>query len=383
MPNAKSSTIAKILMIACSTLLVLLSSELLLRVFSVDLRLMRKTLYYQCSFLSIHRTSSDAQRLFELRPNALLKGIPGPNVKETKYKMMDVSINALGFRGRLFEPVKKPGVFRIVIFGGSNTFGASVNDEDTYPAQMQAIFDEKYPGKVEVWNAGICAYEMSQDVAYAETVIKKYDPDLVILQDTNRGRRAFHYNVTLDELKGLFRKNNELYAENIPPLWQQDVRSSERLRYFLNTTGSKLHHPLIIRSALYRTFCLGLYTCLGVFSNNSPIAPVAEKFISFWGYDGQTISNRELNLFTERHQDKKIILFFIREFAHKIGHDGITTRANMGDFTLATEDKPSEYQEIHPTSYVYAWYAREICDFLVQKGYIPEAPLSRKEATAL
>ena len=376
----RSSTASKILLVICSTLLVLLSSELLLRTFSVDLRLMRKTLYYQCSSLPLHKSSSDAQRIYELRPNTSLKGVPHPHSKETKYKTLDISINALGFRGKPFEPAKKPGVFRIVIFGGSNTFGSSVSDEDTYPAQMQRIFDEKYPGKVEVWNAGTCAYEMSQDVAYAETVMKKYDPDIVILQDTNRDRRAFHYNVTFKELKGLFGKNKELYVENIPPLWQLGVRPKERMRFFLVSLGCKIHHSLVPVSSLYRTLCLSLYSWQGVFAHNTPTVPVAKTFACLWSYDGQIISNRDLNSFTERHKDKKILLFFISELAYKVGHDGVITRENMGDFVLDAKGKPPEYREIHPPSYVYAWYARELCDFLVNKGYIPA---SSPEATVL
>ncbi len=116
-----------------------------------------------------------------------------------------------------------------------------------------------------------------------------------------------------------------------------------------------------------------------VFSYNIPIAPIVNKYFNFWNYIGELTRIRELNLFTERHKDKKIILFFITDFAHEIGHNGVEMRDNMGDFVLNTKDKPPEYQEIHPPSYVYAWYARELCDFLVQKGYIPADSLNRKE----
>jgi hypothetical protein len=384
MSGNKSTVIPKILLAVCATFFALLASELILRAFSVDLHLLQRTLYYQCTMSQLHRTSSDAQRLFELVPNSSVQGLSiVTHPKETKYRnRIDVSINALGFRGKNFEPVKRAGVFRIVIFGGSNTFGALVSDEDTYPAQMQKIFDEKYPGKVEVWNAGISAYVMSQDVAYAETVIKKFDPDLVILQDTNRGRRAFYYKMTFEELEGLFRKNKELFVENIPPLWNQLIPVAEKVHFFLVSAGNKIHRSLVAASALYRTFCVSLYTCMGVFSGD-PVVSITKKFGRFWGFDGESISNRELNLFTERHRDKKILLFFVTDFAHKMGHLGIETRSNMGDFVLNAKDKPPEYQELHPPSYVYAWYARELCNFLIQKDYIPADGLNRKEAGSL
>lgn len=385
MSGDKSPVIPKIGLVIGGTLLALLAGEMIVRAFSVDLRLMQRTLYYQCSALPLHRTSSDAQRLYELAPNTFVQGMPAATHPEEKkyHQKIDVSINALGFRGKGFPPAKKAGVFRILIFGGSNTFGAGVSDEDTYPAQMQKIFDEKYPGKVEVWNAGICAYVMSQDVAYAESVIEKFDPDLLVLQDTNRGRRAFHYNMTFKELKGLFRKNNELFFENIAPLWGQDVPPTERLHYFLTSTGSRIHHSLVATSALYRTLCVSLYSCLGVFSYSKPIAPITEKYVPFWGFNGQMISNRALNLFTDRHKNKKILLFFVTDFAHKIGHDGVIMRENMGDFVLPSAGKPPEYQEVHPPSHVYAWYAQELCDFLVQKGYLSIDGSHRKEPGSL
>lgn len=380
MPRVNSSIVSKILLVICGAMLALLSSEMLLRAFNVDMHLLRKTLYYQCSLLPFHRTSSDAQRLYELVPNMSVRDLSSTtHPKETKYSQkIDVSINALGFRGKSFAAAKKAGVFRIVVFGGSNTFGAAVSDEDTYPVQMQKIFDGKYPGKVEVWNAGISAYEMSQDVAYAETVIKKFDPDLIIFQDTNRGRRAFHYGVTNKELRELFSKNNELFIENMPLLGREVVPAAGKVHFFLASINSKIYYFLVRVSALYRTFRIGLYHCFGILSHN-PVDPIKKRRDLDFGYIGQIISNRELNLFTERHKDKKIILFFITDIAHSIGHQGVEMRDNMGDFVLPSEGKPLEYREIHPPSYVYAWYARELCNFLVQKGYIPADSLNRKE----
>ncbi len=372
MEQKRAKTKGRVALVLCGSLLALLGGELLTRAFDLDLRLMRKTLYYQCSYLPLHRTSGDARRLYELIPGMVVEGMPAAtHPAEVKYRgQIDVSVNALGFRGKAFPPVKKKGTFRIVAFGGSNTFGSSVSDDDTYPAQLQKIFDEKCPGKVEVWNAGILAYVMSQNVAYAEAVVRKYDPDLVILQDTNRGRRAFRYDVTFKELKGLFRENRELFIENIPPLLQQDVAPGEKRRYFVNSTISGIHHKLVTASALYRAFCMGVYSSLGVFTYNKPIAPITEKYIPFWGYNGQIISNRDFDLFAKNHKHKKILLFFLNRFAHKIGRDSFRVGGNVAEYTLPSEGRPPEYQETHPPSYVYTWYAEELYNLLIEKGYL-------------
>lgn len=354
-------------------ILALLAAEMILRAGDIDLRLMRKAFYYQCSYLPLHRTSADPQRLYELIPGVTVPDLPAAtHPQEQKYQgKIGVRVNALGFRGRDFPAAKKRGVFRIVIFGGSNTFGSSVSEEDTYPAQLQKIFDEQCPGKVEVWNAGTVAYVMSQNVAYAETVSRKYDPDLLILQDTNRGRRSFRYDTKFEEFKRLFRENPELYIENIPPLWNQDIPPGKRLRYFIVSTASRIHHRLVMISAFYRSLCISLYTSMNVFTYNIPIAPVTERYRDFWSYNGQIISNREFNLFTENHKNKKVLLFFLNEFARRVGLDGFWIRENVSEFVLSGKDRPPEYRDVHPPSYVYTWYAEELYNFLVEKGYVP------------
>lgn len=369
----------KILLAACGTVFVLLSSELLIRLFDVDLCLLQKELFYQDAFPSLHKTSLDAQRLHELKAKESLEGIP-VHPKETKYKQNNrekISINALGFRGKEYFAEKGPGVFRIVTFGGSNIFGYAVSDEDTYPAQMQKVFDKRYPGKIEVWNAGICAYEMSQNVAYARDVIKKFNPDLLIFHETNIGRRAFFRNTTFEELKGLFRKNNELFIENMPPPWRHDIMPATKTRRFFASVRNKIHRWLIFRSATYRVFCASLYSWSGFFR-----AITTGPHQGFWGHDGLLISDRDFNLFTKEHEGKQMVWFCLSK--HVSPHiAAIQKRKNLAFFVLNTKNKPAEYEEMHPPSHVYAWYARELCDFLMQNGYVPVNRTVSEEAGSL
>lgn len=363
----KTAPSLKLGMLIIGGLVALFSGEVLARALDLDLRLLRKTLYYQCGLLSLHRTSADAQRLFELVPGKTVEGLPYAHPKETKYSKIDFSINELGFWGRSFPAAKKGGVFRIVIFGGSSTFGAMVSDEDTYPAQMQKIFDEKCPGRVEVWNAGISAYVMSQNVAYAETVVRKYDPDLLIFQDTNLGRRAFCYTTSFAEIKDLFRKNKELFIENIPLLWNPDVLPTGEPRRLAASVATKIHNFWVVRSAFYRGLCLILYHQKGVFVDGQPVNPITERHGSAWAYNGQKISDRELGLFAERHQNIKILLFFLSDFPPGVVRSGILTQKNVKTFILPTEGMPPEYREVHPPSYVYAWSAQKLYDLLIQE----------------
>lgn len=343
------------------TLIFLLCYDIALSFTDIDMRLLKKILYYQCLDLEVHRISKDRERLYELTPGITYRYSFGTHPKETKYSTRVITVNDFGFRDKKRQKVKK-NVFRIIVLGSSNTYGVTVSDEDTYPALMQKIFDEKYPGKIEVWNGGICAYVTSQKIAYADYIVKNYDPDLLIIQDNNLGRRAFLNNITLKELKALFRNNQELYAENTPLLFDNPNKEIMKIHYFLATF-----------SRLYRITCAVSYSCLqNMYSSEFPNqAENTEKKIKHPMHQyGRMVNDRNFLLFVEKHKNIPIILFnhqydYIFKYV-----DRIKIKKHVKVFTLDSHDKPEEYHVIHPPSYVYEWYAQELCKFLIKNRYI-------------
>ena len=211
--------IKEFLLLFITILMVIIIFEIFLLFIDINTKLLEHALYYQYEDLKVYRVSNDADRLYELLPNssAIFEEV---HPKEIKYSSRKVSINSLGFRDKERNKTKSEGIFRIIVLGGSNTYGATVGDQDTYPVIMQKILDEKFPSKFEVWNAGICAYVMSQKVAYADYILREFNPDLLIFQVANTGRRPFLYN---GEFIKLFKKNKELYLENIPFLFSDNI----------------------------------------------------------------------------------------------------------------------------------------------------------------
>lgn len=215
-----------------SILFLIISLEIYLRLTKHDVYLLKDMLYYEDSVLRKLYQSTDSKTLYNLIPNAELSIQSG----DTKVRM---SVNAAGFRNN-FEVVPSTDKYRIVLIGGSNTFGFDVGDTETYAAFMQEAFDKKYPDKVEVINAGIPAYVATQKLAYAERIILEYKPDMLIIQNYNSGRRPF-----LKEDDAVFDflyQDKELFAESIPFLFSQN--------YFVQT----IHYRLVYTSALYRAF---------------------------------------------------------------------------------------------------------------------------------
>jgi lysophospholipase L1-like esterase len=90
--------------------------------------------------------------------------------------------NSYGYRGKEFNPVKKEkGTFRIICIGASTTFGAYISgEENTYPRQLEKMLQKKFPGKIEVINAGICSYTSLENLFNFIINILPLDPDIVI-----------------------------------------------------------------------------------------------------------------------------------------------------------------------------------------------------------
>lgn len=137
-------------LLALECLLLLAAAEALVAFTGLDFRLLRELLYYQALFPEAHRVSENVVLHYEHKPLSSAAGRGG----------VRAAINSLGFRGPEREAAKPAGVKRIICLGSSNTFGAEVGDEETYPAQLQKLLDLRYPGRYEVWNAGVNAYSV-------------------------------------------------------------------------------------------------------------------------------------------------------------------------------------------------------------------------------
>lgn len=93
-----------------------------------------------------------------------------------------VAVNDLGFRGPAAPLHKTPGTLRVLCLGDSYTFGAYVDDESTWPAQLETILREKEPDlDLEVINAGISGFTIVDEMAFLEEHGLQLEPDAVVL----------------------------------------------------------------------------------------------------------------------------------------------------------------------------------------------------------
>ncbi len=322
---------------------------------------LKDSLYYQGEDVEVYRVSNNSDRLYELLPSSS-KVYNDVHKKEKKYSSRKVSINSLGFRDKERNKTKPEGIFRIVILGGSNTYGALVSDNDTYPAIMQKILDDNFPNKFEVWNAGLSAYVMSQKVAYADYIIEEFNPDLLIFQVGNTGRRAFLEN---KDFTRLFKKNKELYLENIPFLFYN---------FSNNSSLMKIHYSFVSNSRFYG-FIITMFNSRIIGDINpsdekgSEIKSNYTKIKNKYDYYGDIVNRRDFNNFLNNHNNLSIIIFDPNAKLY-CNPENYREYEEIGYFSLCSENIFKEYREIHPPSYVYEWYAEELVKMLQDEGYI-------------
>lgn len=130
------------------------------------------------------------------RPDPLLGWSPIPDLarRRTMPGSFDVMVhtNAAGLRGRTNVPRERvPGRRRIAVFGCSQTFGAEVEDDETYSARLQALL-----GEVDVLNFGVHGYGTDQMLLRYERDGRPYRPDVVVV-----GFAYYHIQRNLDDFR--------------------------------------------------------------------------------------------------------------------------------------------------------------------------------------
>ena len=91
-----------------------------------------------------------AERYVRYRPGAVVT-LAGPGGEQR------LRINSLGFRGAEVLLPKPPGTVRVACLGASTT-AQGPQDDETYPARLEAKLRQRYPGvPIEVLNLGVSA----------------------------------------------------------------------------------------------------------------------------------------------------------------------------------------------------------------------------------
>ena len=125
-------------------------------------------------------TNSD----FDFEPGYVKEELYPCNEFSQESSCFKIMYNSYGFRGNEFQQEKHEIDFRIFTVGGSTTFGVAADDDETWPAHLQQIVNEKITDKkIEVINFGKSESTTEFEYELIKNKISSLDPDLIIMYD--------------------------------------------------------------------------------------------------------------------------------------------------------------------------------------------------------
>ena len=131
--------------------------------------------------------------------------------KEEK-KIFRVSSNEDGLRSSVASRSKTDGTLRVMTMGCSTTFGWGVDDQQSYPAQLQSLIDQSNAGSIEVINAGQPGYTSFQGRWLWEESLKLYEPDVVLIGYVVQDARKAAYS---DKSQAILQNDNRYMKDHI------------------------------------------------------------------------------------------------------------------------------------------------------------------------
>jgi len=149
-------------------------------------------------------------------PSAMLRHVWEARKGQVRIRKTVVPINSLGYRGPEFSPEKAPGVFRIIIYGGSQVFDMNVGGLDDWPYRAGRLLRKAGFPTVEIINAGVLGNMSWEATAWLLGEGHRFDPDMVILCNQWNELNYLTSSTALVRSMGPFsrRDNPQLYSRN-------------------------------------------------------------------------------------------------------------------------------------------------------------------------
>jgi len=131
------------------------------------------------------------------------------------------TINSFGLRGKNFQIPKPKGIYRILVFGGSSTFGGESPDDQTYPARLEQILRQKIGREnIEVINYGIHTKSLYWIAQQYFREAEKLQADLVIINSIrntyfDQTQRWTHYSDIVTPQRAQMTKLHLFLSDNV------------------------------------------------------------------------------------------------------------------------------------------------------------------------
>ncbi len=317
----------------------------------------------------VFRPSEDPELLYEIAPNVSIsigldQAVLAP--EETLYAddPRVIRTNSLGFRDEE-RTEARTDAFRVLCFGGSNTYGAAVSNENTWPAQLQRELRARVGPAVEVWNLGHDGYNTRQKVRQTRVALERWSPDLLVFQTFNLGPRI------------MLPTTPEQCPRWALPEHQGPLGGLYR-EYLLGAPPPGPLQPLFRHSKAWRLAALHANRSLAAQqeprTRRRPINRRAEE-----------VATELLSGLIQDVDDRVPVVVFIPPAGGNPGHvvDSKPRVVDLRKDAWADLEAIPDLQMLHPGRHAYRWYAEHLAQALVdaecvgRPGVTPPCRLER------
>lgn len=337
--------------------------EFFINISNLELKIIKPLLYYAEGYYRYDSNRSPFEHtykgglLYRLKEKSYSKCFNCIHSLETKYKSTKIT-TVNNSRQAMYSPAGDKDA--IIWVGGSFSLGISVSDQDSLPNLVQARLNNSNI-RLKIINYSANAYVMKQKIAILEDKLvgNNGTTRLVIIQDTNKGRRPF-LNMDADLTKH-FNTDPTLYEENFPNLF-----------------GLSQHNFLLSKLHFYRfAIALTLRVKFSVYEkkNQEATDPGVDHRLNFNEvinrsyYEAHSDSVSLLQNFAEKYGSRfKILLFdpMAKRCLRKNISYELIEKNNYSEIRFCQKRPPGpEFLDIHPPSHVYDWYSEIFTETIV------------------
>jgi hypothetical protein len=295
--------------------------------------------------MSYHRSE-----LYERKGNLLYTPIPNQEYLE-KISLTQSRINNEGLRG---PDIALSGKEIVLCLGDSVTYGYGVDDNHTYPAELQRALDQKFPGRFLVLNGGVDGYPtpfMREKFLYLWNL--GIHPGTVVVgysfNEGGLGKFAYADEKTKEIFASRVRMKNKLRSialyNIIVERWARSSYNRMK-KYMVPGTNSRSLTPDEVRNQ-YEKSLEDIYDTLNAHH-------VQTVFSLFTGYDGRT----------GQYDNQGPFQLKFREFAQSHGAPILLSKQVLNDGNASTDIQKYFQDQCHMKEIGTQKFAYGLADFL-------------------
>lgn len=158
----------------------------------------------------------------------------------------NTAINSMGFRGKEIVVPKPRSTVRLAFLGGSTTFCANANEENTWPYLVWKTIQEEKPNiQLDYVNAGVPGHTVDESLIMLKHKVKQINPDIIIIYHSTNDLMSDLRQLAIQKGMPSYYLTGKRWILDYSLLWRNFVKmtwlfTNKKIAYFLSKNKVEL-----------------------------------------------------------------------------------------------------------------------------------------------